>query len=247
MVSQRRGLGSNRLVSPTFLKAAAPFLLLLGLAGCAPTCRDEPPETTWDPPLCSDEAFDTSLLDNATHGDHSAVELLERRFETAFTIQERHSIARGLLKLVPDDSRYWNELAVHAEQAIQPQDRIDAYCAEQRCDPDRYRQIAISALGVIGPDPRAHPLLLRALETDDVQLVYLAIDDLGVQHDEASLQAIDRSLARFPDDASASLASALASFQSETADAVAMKYLKDDEDRKQYRELCVAHPLSRPD
>lgn len=230
-----------------FLKATAPFLLLLALAGCAPTCRDEPPETTWDPPLCSDEAFDSALLDNATHGDHSAVELLERRFETAFTIQERHSIARGLLKLVPDDRRYWNELAGHAENAVQPKARIDAYCAEQHCDPDRYRPIATSALGVIGPDPRAHPLLLRALETDDVQLVYLAIDDLGVQHDEASLEAIDRTIARFPDDAWAALTSALVSFQSDTADAVAMKYLKDDESRKQYRELRAAHPSSRPD
>src|SRR4051794_11959334 len=171
----------------TFLKAAAPFLLLLGLAGCAPTCSDAPPETTWDPPLCSDEEFDTALLDNATHGDHSAVELLERRFETVFTIQERHRIARGLLKLVPDDRHYWNELAVHAENAIQPKAGTEAYCAERNCDPDRYHQIAISALAAISPDPRAHPLLLRALETDDVQLVYMAIEDLGAQHDEASL------------------------------------------------------------
>src|SRR5258706_13440735 len=97
----------------TFHRAAAPFLLFLlflGLASCAPTCRDEPPQTAWDPPLCSDQEFDASLLDNATHGDHSAVELLEMRVETAIPIPERLTIPHSQLQLLPGRTAYLIEL-----------------------------------------------------------------------------------------------------------------------------------------
>lgn len=213
-------------------------LLLLAvvalLAQCAQPCGQEPPSTAWDLPLCTDLDFDGSLLDNATHGDHSALELLQKRFETALTYGERHHIAAALLRVAPDDRPYWNELNTHAENALRFQgddeaaSRLEDFCREQGCEPARYQTIANNALRLISEDPRALPLLRRTLESKDATLVRIAIDGLASQRDETSLDAIDAALARFPDDAQ-SMAASLSRFQSVAANRIERKYAPEDE------------------
>jgi hypothetical protein len=210
------------------------------LTHCAQPCSQEAPSTAWDLPLCTDLEFDRSLLDNATHGDHSALELLQKRFETVLTYGERHHIAAVLLRVAPDDRPYWNELNTHAENALRFQgddeaaSRLEDFCKEQGCEPARYTVIANEALRAISEDPRSLPLLRRTLESKDATLVRIAIDGLTTQRDQASLDAIDAALARFPDDAE-SMASSLSRFQSEAADRIAMKYLTQEQ-QTAYRE-----------
>jgi hypothetical protein len=203
------------------------------LTHCAQPCGQEPPNTAWDLPLCTDLEFDGSLLDNATHGDHSALELLQKRFETVLTYGERHHIAAMLLRVAPDDRPYWNELNTHAENALRFQgddeaaSRLEDFCREQGCEPRPYLAIANDALRTISEDPRSLRLLRRTLESKDATLVRIAIDGLASQHDETSLDAIDAALQRFPDDAK-SMASSLAFFQSEAANRIEMKYRPED-------------------
>jgi hypothetical protein len=220
------------------MRAGRTTVLLLAivlLTHCVQTkCGQEPPSTAWDLPLCTDIEFDASLLDNATHGDHSALELLQRRFETVLTYGERHHIAATLLRLAPDDRPYWNELNTHAENALRFQgddeaaSRLDDFCREQGCEPDRYLDIADEALRLISDDPRALSLLRRTLESKNVTLVGIAIDGLATQRDQTSLEAIDAALARFPEDAG-HLAASLSQFQSETANRIAAKYQPREE------------------
>src|SRR5260221_7706037 len=123
------------------MRAVRTTLLLLAvvalLTHCGQSCGQEPPATAWDLPFCTDLEFDASLLDNATHGDHSALELLQKRFETVLTYGERHHIAAALLHVAPDDRPYWNELNTHAENALRFQgddeaaSRLEDFCREQ--------------------------------------------------------------------------------------------------------------------
>lgn len=205
------------------------FALLL-LAGCMNPCGEEPPKTTWDLPLCTDTELDTCLLDNATHGDPSALQLLQKRFETAFTVGERHHIAALLLRVAPDDRPYWNELSAHAENAVRffaDETQLTAYCGEHECEPERYMGVAERALQAISDDARSRPLLRRVLETDDVMHAQTAIDGLAHQHDESALSDIDAFLERHAE-GSESWANALSGYGTEAADQIALKHLSKE-------------------
>lgn len=100
------------------------------------------------------------------------------------------------------------------------------------------------ALAYVAPDPRARPLLLKALESDDVDLVRTAIIGFIEQRDESVLPQVAKALERFPDDAP-SIAEAFAWWRSTAADELAFRYL-DDEQRAEYRELQRELPPNVP-
>jgi len=201
-------------------------------------CSDAP-ATPWDLPSCDDREFDDALIEQAGTGDRSAAELLQHRYATASTYTERIHIGAALLGHARDDAAIWEDLAAYAEHAVDlhldvdtSANRLAAYCAEHDCDPRKYDQLLWQAFDEVAGDHRARELCLRALGSNDTNLIAGAIAGLGRQHDERSLPEIAKMLQRLPEHASM-LASNLVVFESEAADALAMKYL-NDEDRAEY-------------
>lgn len=198
------------------------------------------PDTEWGEPACEDYELDTSLIESAGRGDRSAIDLLERRYRSTATFAERHRIGAALLGRVADDSAIWNELSLHAGNAVrfvssgsELNPELVAWCEERGCDPYAYSSMAEEALIDIADVPRARPLLLRAMKTNDPQLTPIGIYGLCGQRDESLLPAIDEALSKSPD--ASSLAMALAAFRSEAADRIAAKYISED-DREEYEE-----------
>jgi hypothetical protein len=203
-----------------------------------PRCG-EAPATPWDLPSCDDREFDNALIAQAETGDRSAVDLLQQRYATASTYAERIVIGAAVLGRARDDGAIWKDLAAYAEHAVEfhldvdtSADRLAAWCAKHDCDPRKYDELLWQAFDDVAGDRRARALCLRALGSNDTNLLAKAIAGLGRQHDAGSLPAIEKVLQRLPEDASM-LASNLVVFESEAADALAMKYL-NDEDRAEY-------------
>lgn len=214
------------------------FICRLPLA--RPQCS-EAPAMPWDLPSCDDREFDSALIEQAETGDRSAVALLEHRYATASTYAERIHIGASLLGRARDDGAIWKDLGAYAEHAVEfhldvdtSADKLKAYCAEHDCDARKYDELLWQVFEDVAGDRRARALCLRGLESNDTNFIAKAIAGLGRQHDERSLPAIEKVLARFPEDAS-TLASNLVVFESEAADALAMKVL-NDEDRAEYEE-----------
>ena len=215
---------------------------------CGASCRDERPATRWDLPTCTDYDLATSLIESMVHGDRSARDLLLQRYADAETWAERHRLGSSLLNRMPNDSAIWNELFEHATNAVrfaqddrgEPPAEFTQWCAERQFDPNQYREMAYEAFTYAGGDPRGLPLLRKALGTDDMGLLFDAIRLLGEQHDESSLPAIEQMLERRKDDAY-HFVPALTSFKTERADALAMKYLDEDE-RANYLSWRNAEP-----
>jgi hypothetical protein len=220
--------------------------------GCR-DCSDEPPETPWDFPLCSDEELDDALIDAMEQGDTSAVAILRNRHEHASTYRQRHRLAAALLRRVPDDRAYWSELFSYAANVVRfaggkdelfPSAALIRWCEEQALPPHDYAYTALRALDHISADPRSRALLLEALEGHDSSVIFTAISGLAQQRDESALPVMQRVLdAR--DDAY-QLAFGLAYYRSEAADRLAMRHL-EEEGRAEYRELReeVITPLPR--
>jgi len=163
------------------------------------------------PSLASDD-FLSSLIDSATHGDRSAIQFLEDQYGRS-NPDERIRIAEVLLHRVDDDRAIWTELETQARIAIE--------------HPNAHDDLAWEALMAAASDMRSRPLLERALASDDRMLVFAAIYGYGTQKDEAALGAIEKSIARFPDN-EWDLVMALKAFGTESADALALKLLEDD-------------------
>lgn len=155
--------------------------------------------------------FDDVLIENAQNGDHSAVALLERRYAEAPTASERIHLGSALLGRAADDSAIWKELAAYAE----------SYVDEQKLE-------AKQAFDEIARDRRARPLLLRALASKDWEMVNKAILGLSLHRDDATLPDIEKALQRFPEEASMAALS-LIDFNTEAADTLAKKYLRNDD------------------
>ncbi len=198
-------------------------------------CDDGQPESEWDSPSCADYELDTLLIDALDRNDPSARDLLRQRFETTFTYFERHRIAAALLNRVDDDSRYWRELERHAAIVVRfpevegPVDWTPAFvawCAERILDPEDYWYMAFGAFSVASDDPRSRPLLLRALETDNVGLVMTSICGFARQRDTSALPAIEAVLKRKDVE---ELVLSLSAFLHPAADEIAMKYLDEDQ------------------
>lgn len=220
--------------------------------GCR-DCSNMPPETVWDMPLCSDMELDDSLIDGMERGDTSAIAMLRKRYENAPTYHQKHRLAAALLRRVPNDSTYWNELIPHATNVVRlagvkdeffPSEAMTRWCEERGLPTAEYPYMALRALEHVAPDPRSRPLLLEALQQHDVSIIVAAISGLAQQRDEGALPAIERVLDARDD--RQMLAFALAHYRSEAADRVAMRYL-DEDDRPEYAAFreTVLTPLPR--
>jgi hypothetical protein len=205
---------------------AEPITNSCGYSPCSP----DPPATSYDRPLCADYDLNESLLEAAAKGDRSARELLRTRYARALSFSERHHIAPALL----DDSAIWSDVFPRAEvflrfprveDALSPQ--YVQWCDARNLPPDEYWLASYDALLAIHKDPRARPLLRKALQSEEVMVAWIGVLGLSEQREASALRAIDETLRRFPTDA-ASMAMCLVSFASPAADEVAMKYLHDD-------------------
>jgi hypothetical protein len=208
-----------------------------------PPCGSDVPSSVWGWPLCDDYTLDTTLETAAKRGDHSAIDLLERRYETAFTLREKRQIAGILLHRLPDDSKYWKSLIDLAEDAPRfigddeaTQARLQAYCSEKGIvDPNDYVSAIDDALSIVSNDSRSRPLLRRLLESNVPELQVSAVLGFCQQRDESELDAIDAVIGKatqYQHD----MAQCLVEYRSETADKIAFKYLLDSE-RADYIEL----------
>lgn len=189
----------------------------------------------WDWPLCDDYYLDTTLETAAKRRDHSAIDLLEQRYETTFTLREKQRIAAMLLNRVPDDSKYWKALTGLAEDSLRfagdddaTKGKLRAFAAEKGIDPDTYLDATIDALGRISSDVRARDLIRRALDSNVPDLQLLAIWGFAAQHDESVLDRIDSVIEKASKDQYA-MAEALAEYQSDKADKIAFKYLTESQ------------------
>jgi hypothetical protein len=210
---------------------------------CGGPCNDSAPATRWDLPTCTDYELDTALIESLRNGDRSARDLLLQRYERADTWTEQHRVGGALLGRIPNDAAIWNELFEHATNAVRlshdettdPSPELVRWCEERQFDVDNYMSMAIDAFEVASHDERARPLLRQALQANEQYLLFLAITGLGEQHDENALPAIEKTLERLPDEAPM-LTLALAAFKSERADAIAKKYVgEDDQEYQQWR------------
>ena len=211
---------------------------------CGSPCADEP-ESEWDRPSCDEYEMNDALIEALGRGDRSALALLQRHHDITRTYDERHRIAAALLRHVSDDSRYWNELATHAENAVRfaqvdekYTDEFTEWCARRGWDADIYRDKALAALTLASNDRRSRPLLLRAMATDDVDLVSAAIAGFASQHDETMLPLIEKTLTRLSDHASR-LAFDLFGYGTDAADDLARRFL-DETARESYDEWRAA-------
>lgn len=199
---------------------------------CVDQSKDE-----WDRPTCSEYELNNALIESVDRGDLSAIAPLEERYDSASTYDERHRIADALLGRAPDDARYWNELASHANIVVRfPDEHSEEYlhwCGERGLDPSRYYGVATTALVQVATDRRSRDLLVRALTTNDALILGFVIWGLGEQQAEEMLPEIEKVLDRAGD---RSPAFELVSFRSLRADALALKYVSEPE----YRQVQAA-------
>ena len=194
---------------------------------CGRPCEEERPATRWNLPTCADYELDLSLIEAMKTGDRSARDLLMKRYAHADTWYERHHLGGAVLNHVPNDRAIWSELSEYAALAVrfassfgpELQPEFVQWCAEREVDPFNYLGMTFDAFTAVSTDPRARPLLLKALTTEESGLVYAAICALGTLRDESSLPIIEEELQKRPE-----FADALQCFNSERADALAKKY-----------------------
>jgi len=197
--------------------------------GCYMPCLlDSEPKTAFEKPSCNDYDLNGALIDALGHGDRSAMELLQRRHDTTFALNEKLRIAGALLRHVDDDHAYWNEIAAPAEDAVRliGTPELDAWCAERGLERDDYQTYLYTALDLAGHDPRGRELLLRALQSNDLYVVANAIISFGLNGEKSALPAIETALRRFP--AEERLAFVLFAFHSEATDDLAKRYLSEE-------------------
>jgi hypothetical protein len=200
-----------------------PQPLEIAPTNCAITikwCRDTPPVSPWDDPLCADVEEHNALRDR---GDFAS---LRTRHLTTTSIPERVRLAGMLLRRVSGDGDLWNEVAGYADLAVlhpavdgQPSRSFVRWSEQRNADPFIAWRVVESALMWAGQDPRSRPMLMKALESRDAYTVYFAIHGFATQQDEAALPAIARALQRFPD--RTLFTTALAPFRSPEARALA--------------------------
>jgi hypothetical protein len=205
-------------------------------------CRDEAPETPYGIPVCADYELHSALIAAAETGDASAIELLRKRYDLVDTHSERHRIAAALLRYAPDDTAIWSDILAEAELAVRFADvdgdvatEFEEWCAARGFESYEHDGVLHDALAVAATDPRALPLLTKGLDTQNSSIAYVVVAGLAAQRNVDSLPAIDKLIERFPDDARW-LAMMLNTFEPEQADAIALKYLDDEDDIQSYHE-----------
>jgi hypothetical protein len=222
------------------MRRALLLLLLAAMPALAESivyeeCTSEPPESAYEPPLCADYELNTVLLDAAKAGDASAVALLEKRYPLTDTYREKHRLAAVLLRRASNDTTIWNEIFADAQLAVrfayvngERPPEFEAWCEEHDFYSVRHDYVLDDAFNVAAADPRSHALLVKALASEERNLVLMAVVGLIDQHDLDSLPAIDKALEQFPEEASY-LADSIAEMGSERAQAIAAKYRAPEE------------------
>ena len=213
-----------------------------------PVCEDGAPESAWELPACGDYELVTALIEGVERGDRSALALLRSRYRHAETWAEKHRIAEALLRKVPDDRAYWNELIEHARNIVrigtggEYPDEFVAWCEQRQYEPDDYSAMAYGALLAVSKDPRSRALLLEALDREDSVLVDAAIGGLAAQRDLSALPVIERALERSRErDDCCTAAYQLVGYADERADQLAFRYLEEYQ-REGYLEARNAPP-----
>lgn len=227
----------------TTLSAVLQFVIIDDIfLNCGPPCSEEKPETQFEQSSCADYNLNTSLIEAAAKRDRSAVELLQRRYAETLSWQERARIAGALLGRIANDDEIWKELEQHAENLVrfsnddeETKAKLEAWCGERGYDAQDYLGVAFFSFDAASSDRRSRPLLVRAIASSNRDVVMNAIYGFGKQVDESALPLIEEALARF--DSPASMAELLALYHSDAADQVAMKYITDEDDRANYREM----------
>lgn len=104
-------------------------------------CSDREPASKWDAPSCSEHDENSRLLERG-----GTAELLAR-YDTTFTLIERHRIGTFLLGKIADDEAIVRELEEYALLAsgttITPE--LEAWCLARRLDPEHVLVIALNA------------------------------------------------------------------------------------------------------
>jgi hypothetical protein len=210
-----------------------------------PTCQDDTPASVWELPACSDHELDSALIESMERGDRSALELLRSRYPRAQTYAEKHTIARSLLRRVPDDRVYWNELFEHARNAVRfktgdpdHSGEFVQWCRERGYEPDAYDSMAYGAFTIVAEDPRSRALLREALAVPDDSLLAAAITGFAVQRDSSALPLIDRAVQRYRESGGEStwIVWGLIAYGTAEADQLAFRYL-DDDGREEYLDV----------
>jgi Carboxypeptidase regulatory-like domain len=201
---------------------------------CGSPCSDERYEGERRP-TCVAWDLDGSLIEAAKRGDASSLQLLAKRFDWLDNHSERARIGAELLGRLADDSAVWRPLVAEAEEAVKSVGKKEELAPDFVARFETPEQAAaafiplVESLQAIAEDPRARPLLLRALATGHNWLTWIAIDGLARQHDLTALPAIDEALARLEGSNQTQAAFSLSVYRSEEADAVARKYLDEDD------------------
>jgi hypothetical protein len=113
-------------------------------------CSDTPPRTRWDPPTCVEIDENSRLIEA---GD--PVEL-RRRYDTTFTLTERHRIGGALLGRIDDDRAIRRELEEYAALASGSTvtRELEAWCLERRLDPLNVLAVADHARRALSENAR---------------------------------------------------------------------------------------------
>jgi len=201
---------------------------------CGSPCADEPPRTAFSDPSCEDYDRDLPLIEAVEREDASAIPLLRARYDGHLSLIERHRIAGALLGKVADDGALWTDLYEHAALAVRfpmtggdYSEAFRRYCSERNLEPDAVWNVTVNAFEHASRDPRSRALLREVVERRDPPLIVLAIAGLAMQRDVDALPAIDAALAQLDDDPT--IAVALAFYALPEADAIAFKYLAEDD------------------
>lgn len=224
---------------------------------CGGICSDQEPQTPYDDATCADMRLNEELIAAAQHGDRSAIAQLEMRFDKQRTFHQKNLIANALLNRAADDRRYWHVLETFANDAIrfayandEPPRQFVAWCEKNGANLDAHRGLALDALTHVAVDGRSPSILERALATNDYQLIEAVLAGMSERRDESLLPRVREALARMPrgeDDHVYELATYLASFRSDSADAIAKSVL-DAEELNDYFDLAreLAQPPADP-
>ncbi|HYC89013.1 MAG TPA: hypothetical protein VEO54_07370 [Thermoanaerobaculia bacterium] len=163
-------------------------------------CRDMPPVSLWDEPLCSELDEINALIEK------NDLASLRARYLVTTSIPMRNHIAGALVRRGAADDAVWHELAGYAEVAVQhpevdggPPPAFEAWSQRRNVEPRMAWIVVQQAFALASDDPRSRPMLLEALDTGHRNLVFTALLDLATQQDETALPAITRALKQFPD------------------------------------------------
>lgn len=216
-------------------------LLLAAVPACAESivvttevCGEEPPETRYGLPLCSEYELHDALIQLVEAGDSSALRFLEDRYDRTDTYVERHRLAEVLLRRSSRGAAIWEEIFTDAKLAVRfaavggelPEEYVQ-WCEERDFDEYEHSLVHDRALAIASSDPRSRDLLVQALGAEEKNVVYIAFAGLAQQRDAGSLPALEKTIERFPDDAEA-LASVLGQFESDAAKAIMKKYIHEE-------------------